>query len=89
MTRGLKITLIWIYFVAERYSKLDRFNFSEGTEEAYNEALANLRHYTVVGTLERFRDFLAVLECLIPSYFKGAVSHYKGMLTLFTCDIKI
>ena len=48
------------------------------TEVSLNRAVQNLDHYLVVGILERYSDFLAVLECLLPSYFKGVTARYKS-----------
>ena len=36
-----------------------------------------LRNYLVLGTLERYDEFLAVLEHMLPQYFKGIVDLYN------------
>ena len=41
-------------------------------------ALDNLEAYAVVGVLERYEKFLYVLECLLPSYFSGIQTAYRG-----------
>ena len=41
-------------------------------------ALDNLEAYSVVGVLERYEEFLYVLECLLPSYFSGIQKAYRG-----------
>ena len=41
-------------------------------------------HYTVVGVLERYREFLQVLEHYFPKLFKGIVELYDGARKLNT-----
>lgn len=48
-------------------------------------------HYTVVGVLERYREFLQVLEHYFPKLFKGIVELYdearKLNTKVFTVDL--
>ena len=46
--------------------------------EALQRAKDNIDKYLVVGVLDRYTDFLHVLECLLPRYFKGIKEMYKS-----------
>ncbi|KAE9552642.1 hypothetical protein FO519_004155 [Halicephalobus sp. NKZ332] len=51
-----------------------------GNSRALEQAKFNLvNHYLVVGLNERMSDLIAVLEKLIPSFFKGAHDHFKNL----------
>ena len=58
------------------------FDFSNATEWTLHRAIDHLDHYLVVGVLERYADFLAVLECLLPSYFTGVSAQYKSKVII-------
>lgn len=55
--------------------------FSEvGNFRALEEAKWNLiRHYLVVGLKERLREFISVLEILLPNFFDGALRHFDSL----------
>ena len=47
---------------------------------ALKQAKWNLvNHYLVVGLNERMEDLIAVLEKLLPNFFKGAFDHFKAL----------
>uniref|UniRef100_A0AC34GV92 Sulfotransferase family protein n=1 Tax=Panagrolaimus sp. ES5 TaxID=591445 RepID=A0AC34GV92_9BILA len=51
-----------------------------GNEMAMKQAKWNLvNRYLVVGLNERMEDLIAVLEKLLPSFFKGAFGHFKSL----------
>ena len=43
------------------------------------------RNFVTVGTLERMRDTMAVLECALPKYFKGLLYQYDAWRTYTPC----
>ncbi|KAL6732234.1 hypothetical protein Aduo_003015 [Ancylostoma duodenale] len=51
-----------------------------GSRLALEQAKKNLiDKYLLVGISEQLRDFIAVLERLVPRFFKGALSHFDGL----------
>uniref|UniRef100_A0A914YBM0 Sulfotransferase n=1 Tax=Panagrolaimus superbus TaxID=310955 RepID=A0A914YBM0_9BILA len=51
-----------------------------GNEMALKQAKWNLvNRYLVVGLNERMEDLIAVLEKLLPNFFKGAFGHFKSL----------
>ena len=56
--------------------------FSSGNDIAVDKALENLPKYLVVGLVERYIDFLKVLECLLPSYFTGITELFEGKFNM-------
>lgn len=50
-----------------------------GNSWALEEAKRNLlNHYLVVGVTEELPDFIAILEAVLPTFFQGAVQHFKS-----------
>ena len=50
------------------------------TEEALAQAKQNVqKHFAVVGYLEKYQEFLEILEPMFPLYFSGAVSLHKDL----------
>ncbi|VDN42319.1 unnamed protein product [Gongylonema pulchrum] len=44
------------------------------------QAKRNLvNHYLVVGLSEQMRDFIELLEVLLPSFFRGALQHFDSL----------
>ncbi|WKY14429.1 hypothetical protein Q1695_000180 [Nippostrongylus brasiliensis] len=51
-----------------------------GSREALNQAKRNLvEKYLLVGISEQIRDFIALLERLVPQFFRGALKHFDGL----------
>ncbi|VDK73414.1 unnamed protein product [Cylicostephanus goldi] len=51
-----------------------------GSKLALEQAKRNLiEKYLLVGISERMRDFIAVLERLLPRFFRGALDHFDGL----------
>lgn len=51
-----------------------------GSKAALEKAKKNLLDkYLLVGISEQIRDFIAVLERLVPRFFKGALEHFDGL----------
>ncbi|VDM75203.1 unnamed protein product [Strongylus vulgaris] len=51
-----------------------------GNKLALEQAKRNLiNRYLLVGVSEKMRDFIAVLERLLPRFFKGALTHFDGL----------
>ncbi|KHJ89690.1 heparan sulfate 2-O-sulfotransferase [Oesophagostomum dentatum] len=51
-----------------------------GNKLALEQAKKNLiEKYLLVGVCEEMRNFIAVLERLLPRFFKGALSHFDGL----------
>ncbi|CAB3399931.1 unnamed protein product [Caenorhabditis bovis] len=51
-----------------------------GSEEALDMAKKNLlEKYLLVGTTERLRDMIALLEVTAPHFFKGALKHFDSL----------
>ncbi|VDM46031.1 unnamed protein product [Toxocara canis] len=51
-----------------------------GNERALEQAKYNLiNHYLIVGISERMRDFIALLEILLPKFFTGALQHFDSL----------
>ena len=50
-----------------------------GNEWALEEAKRNLlTKYLLVGVTEELQDFIAILESAIPTFFRGALDHFKN-----------
>lgn len=64
---------LWIF---NRFSYFFRM---PGSQWALNEAKRNLvNNYLVVGVTEEIADFLAVLETVLPRFFKGASEKFAS-----------
>ncbi|CAJ0610233.1 unnamed protein product [Cylicocyclus nassatus] len=51
-----------------------------GSKLALEQAKRNLiEKYLLVGVSERMRDFIAMLERLLPRFFRGALDHFDGL----------
>ena len=51
-----------------------------GSQLALEQAKRNLlENYLLVGVTERMRDFIGLLEHLIPRFFKGALDHFDKL----------
>ncbi|KAH7728270.1 CBN-HST-2 protein [Aphelenchoides avenae] len=51
-----------------------------GNRQALEMAKWNaVNRYLLVGTSERMEDFIAVLEQLLPSFFRGALEHFRSL----------
>ncbi|KAK5979977.1 Heparin sulfate O-sulfotransferase [Trichostrongylus colubriformis] len=51
-----------------------------GSRLALDQAKKNLiDKYLLVGVSEQIRDFIALLERLVPRFFKGALEHFDGL----------
>uniref|UniRef100_A0A0M3HX01 Heparan sulfate 2-O-sulfotransferase n=1 Tax=Ascaris lumbricoides TaxID=6252 RepID=A0A0M3HX01_ASCLU len=51
-----------------------------GNVRALEQAKRNLLdHYLIVGLNERMRDFIALLEILLPKFFNGALEHFDSL----------
>uniref|UniRef100_A0A915C5M7 Uncharacterized protein n=3 Tax=Parascaris TaxID=6254 RepID=A0A915C5M7_PARUN len=51
-----------------------------GNVRALEQAKRNLLdHYLIVGLNERMRDFIALLEILLPKFFDGALEHFDSL----------
>ena len=51
-----------------------------GSYEALQKAKQNvMRHYSVVGYMERLGDFFVALEYMIPTFFTNATATYRRM----------
>lgn len=60
------------------------FGFREpGNKWALEMAKENvLRHYLLVGVTEELGDFVAVLEAVLPRFFRGAVKLFQEGMNL-------
>ncbi len=51
-----------------------------GNAEALEMAKRNLlEHYLIVGISEQMRQFIAVLENVLPKFFAGALTHFDSL----------
>lgn len=51
-----------------------------GNRRALEQAKENLiNHYLLVGLSEQMRDFIELLEVLLPSFFRGALEHFDSL----------
>ncbi|XP_074594933.1 heparan sulfate 2-O-sulfotransferase 1-like [Brevipalpus obovatus] len=48
-----------------------------GSEWALREAKRNLDQYLVVGVTEQMHEFIALLEYVLPNFFRGALQEYE------------
>ena len=55
-------------------------HFRTASKSALHRAKRNLiKHYAVVGTLDQIRDYMGVLQCLMPHMFDGALDIYDRL----------
>ncbi|CAJ0958016.1 unnamed protein product, partial [Mesorhabditis belari] len=51
-----------------------------GNREALETAKRHLiEHYLLVGTSDRMRDFIAILDLSLPKFFRGALEHFDSL----------
>ncbi|KJH42886.1 heparan sulfate 2-O-sulfotransferase [Dictyocaulus viviparus] len=76
--RDCDMRQMWLqipYFCGQHY-----FCTVVGSRDALDHAKRNLiNKYLIVGISEQIRDFIALLECLIPHFFNGALKHFDSL----------
>lgn len=73
-----------IYFIlvlSYYYYLIETYFFSEvGNNRALEQAKSNLiNYYLLVGLSDQMRDFIELLELLLPSFFHGALENFDSL----------